>query len=59
MALVEAVLGKEHHLVKEFVGHLGVNAPLTRPLHKDAAMLLHLRHLLLTHGAAQQVGFAE
>ena len=59
MALVEAVLGKEHHLVKEFVGHLGVNAPLTRPLNKDAAMLLHLRDFLLTHGAPQQVGFAE
>ena len=59
MALVEAVLGEEHHLIEELVGDLGVNAALTRALHKDVSVLLHLRDLFLTHGPAQQVRLAQ
>ena len=55
MTLVEAVLGKEHHLIKEFVGHFHIDTALFRTLHKNAAMLLHLGHLFLTHRPTQEV----
>ena len=59
MALVEAVLGEQDHLVEQLVGDLGVNATLRCSLHKDAAMLLHLRDFFLAHGATQQIRLAK
>ncbi len=59
MALVEAVLGEQHHLVEQLIGHLLVNAAFRCPLHEDAAMLLHLSHLLLTHGPTKKIGLSQ
>ena len=59
MTLVEAVFGEEHHLVEEFIGHLVVDTALGGALHKNAPMFLHLRHLFLAHGPAQQVSFPQ
>ena len=59
MTLVEAVLGKEHHLVEQFIGNFHIDAALLRTLNKNAAMLLHFRHLFLTHRPTQKVGLTE
>ncbi|CAI8357203.1 MAG: Uncharacterised protein [Cyanobium sp. ARS6] len=59
MTLVEAVLSEQHHLIKQLIGDLGVNAALRRSLHKYAAMLLHLRYFFLAHGPAQKIRFSK
>ena len=59
VALVKAVLGEEHHLVKQFIGDLFIHAAFRCTFHEDAAMLLHLRHLFLTHRTTQQIGFSK
>ena len=55
MALVEAVLSKEHHLIKEFIGNFHIDATLLRTLDKYAAVFLHLRYLLFTHRPTQKI----
>ena len=59
VALVEAIFGKQNHLVKQGIGDTAGHTPLAGAINKQMAMLLHLRHLLFTHGATQQVGFAK
>ena len=59
MALVEAIFGKQNHLVKQGIGDAAGHAPLAGTINKQIAMLLHLGHLLFTHGAPQQVGLTE
>ena len=59
MAFVEAVLGKQHHLLKQGFRNPGIDAPLGGTIDKLALVLLHLTFLLLAHGAAQQVRFTQ
>ena len=59
MAFVEAVLGKQHHLLKQCFGNPGINAPLGCTINKLTLVLLHLTFLLLTHGPAEQVRFTQ
>ena len=59
MGLVEAVAGELIHQVEDVGRRPAVDAPLGRPRLEDGALLVHLRLLLLAHGAAQQVGAAQ
>ena len=59
MTLVKAVLSEQHHLLKERLGHPGINTPFSGTFNKNILMLFHLTFLLLTHGPPQQIGFAE
>jgi hypothetical protein len=57
--LVEAVAGKLGHEVEDLLDFLRRIAALYRAFDETLALLCHLLVLLLAHGAAQQVGFAE
>ena len=59
MALVEAILGEQHHLLEQGFGDPGLHASLGGALDKQALVLLHLALLLFAHGPPQQVGLAE
>ena len=59
MALIEAILSKENHLIKQGIGDAASHAPLAGTIDKQMTMLLHLGHLLFTHGPPQQVGLTE
>ncbi len=60
MRLVEAVAGELLHEVKEVARRFLALKPRSRaPGHEALALLGHLLELLLAHGAAEEVGFAE
>ena len=59
VALVEAVLGEEHHLLEQRLGHLRLHPPFRGPGHEEALVLLHFALLLLAHRPPQQVGLAK
>ena len=57
--LVEAVAGELLHQVEDLLDLLLRVVPFQRALDEAVALLRHLLGLLLAHGAAQQVGFAQ
>ena len=59
MCLGEAVFGKLGHQIKDLLNLLWRIAALHRALDKAFTLLGHLFGFLLSHGAPQQIGFAQ
>ena len=59
MRLVEAVAGELLHQVEDLLDLLLREAAAERALDEALALRGHLLELLLAHGAAQDVGFAQ
>ena len=57
--LVEAVSGKLLHQVEDFYDLLLREASLDRAFYETVALLGHFLRILLAHGAAQKISFAE
>ena len=59
VTLVEAVVGEPLEQLEDRLGLRAVDAALDAAVDEAAALLLHFAADLLSHGAPQQVGFAE
>ena len=59
MRFVKSITGEFLHQVKDFNRQFAVNAALSRPFFKGAALLGHLFRLFLTHCTTQHIRTAE
>ncbi len=59
MRLVESVAGELLHLVEDFAGNALGMTERRGAAHKAVALPGHFVGILLAHGAAQQIGFAQ
>ena len=59
MAFVESIASKFLDEVEDFAGLIAIDPVLEGAVDKDSSLLGHLLGLLLTHGAAHDVGIAE